>query len=277
MPELPEVETLRGQLSPLIVRRRVKEVRHGTHPRFSGIHAARGSLVRTLDRRGKYLLLGISHDRELVLHLGMTGQLLWGEQPEDHVHLGLVFTVGTLWFRDPRRFGRAVIVPAGDYSSLPTLSCLGPEPDSEEFTVRRVEEFLKVPGGPVKGRLLEQRLVAGVGNYIADEVLWHARVHPARRSLTADECFRVHRETRRIIRESLAMGGVSERDYLHVDGSRGRFGDRLAAHGRGGEPCLRCKTPLRHARVAGRGTVWCPSCQPAPADSRSRVVRRVQR
>lgn len=168
-----------------------------------------------------------------------------------------------LWFRDPRRFGRVAVVEPGCYQSLPTLAALGPEPDAPEFSPRRVRDFLLCDGPPIKARLLEQRLVAGVGNYIADEALWHARVHPTRRELSARECLRVHRAVGKVIADSLAAGGVSERDYVHLDGSRGTYGERLSVHGRRGASCLRCRQTLAFARVAGRGTIWCPRCQPA--------------
>jgi formamidopyrimidine-DNA glycosylase len=261
MPELPEVETLTRQLRPLVEGARVLQVLHGTHHRYRPARAAEGSLVSTVTRRGKYIILGLEGERELILHLGMTGQLLWGSSPSDHVHLGLVFPAGTLWFRDPRRFGRAAIVVTGDRSSLSTLHRLGPEPDDPAFTVTRVAQFLTTTGVPVKARLLEQRLVAGIGNYIADEVLWWARVHPAARSVTRDEARRLHRAIRKVTADSIAAGGVSERDYRHVDGSRGGYGEQLKAHGRAGLPCLRCRGILVKSRVAGRGTVHCPRCQ----------------
>lgn len=265
MPELPEVETLRRQIAPCITGRKIKDVHVATHHRFAEARAAASRIVRSVDRRGKYLVLRLSGASDLVLHLGMTGQLLWREEatiPGEHTHLGLEFSSGFLWFRDPRRFGRAAFVPSGEYSGLPTLANLGPEPDDPSFTVARTCDHLRPAGAPVKARLLEQRLVAGVGNYLADETLWRARVHPERRSLTTAECRRIHRELIRTVQDSIAAGGVSERDYVHLDGSRGGYAAQLAAHGRAGMPCRRCRTTLRHGRVAGRGTVWCPVCQP---------------
>jgi len=265
VPELPEVETLRRQISPLVSGRRIGAVLEGAHPRFSDAHHVVGSKVNTVRRRGKYIIFELSKGQDLVLHLGMTGQLLWGDRtvPDGgHVHLALAFTNGVLWLRDPRRFGRVVVVPRGEYVALPTLASLGPEPDDPAFTLNRVVEYLTHDGPPVKARLLEQRLVAGVGNYIADETLWRARINPFKRVLSREECSAVRSSLRRVVRESLAAGGVSERDYVHVDGSRGGYADRLAVHGRAGQSCRRCRDLLLHGRVAGRGTVWCPSCQP---------------
>lgn len=267
VPELPEVETLRRQLVPLVARRRITDVLMGSHHRFSHARTARGATVKVVRRRGKYLILELSGERELVLHLGMTGQLRWGDRGTSvgmHTHLGLVFTHGVLWLRDPRRFGRALVVPRGRYESLPTLAALGPEPDDPSFTSRRVEEFLGRSGTPVKTRLLEQRMVAGVGNYLADETLWYAGVSPFAHTLSPEECKSVRTALRTVIKESIKYGGVSERDYVHLDGSRGGYAERLAVHGRAGLPCLRCGERLSHGRVAGRGTVWCSSCQPYP-------------
>lgn len=265
MPELPEVETLRRQIAPRVDGRRIREVLRATHPRFADARRAAGSTVRAATRRGKYLILELSGAQDLVIHLGMTGQLLWGDHEEPgggHVHVGLVFPGGVLWLRDPRRFGRALVVPRGEYDALPTLTALGPEPDAPEFTIARVEEYLGTDGPPVKARLLEQRLVAGVGNYLADETLWHARVSPFARSLSRAECAAVRSALRRVVNASLRAGGVSERDYVHVDGSTGGYASKLAVHGRSGKPCLRCGERLAHSRIAGRGTVWCPVCQP---------------
>ncbi len=262
MPELPEVETLARQIRPFVEGETILDAEVAVHPRFREARSAVGSKVVGLMRRGKYLILELDGGAELVLHLGMTGQLLWGNRPDkDHVHLGLVFPSGVLWFRDPRRFGRVSYLPSGDRSGLLTLSSLGPEPDDPEFTVARVRRFLCPSGSPVKARLLEQRLVAGVGNYIADEVLWRARVHPEARSIDTNAARRVHRAVLSVVSDSLRFGGVSERDYLHLDGSAGSFAEHLDAHGRAGLPCRRCKTLLLKSRVAGRGTVHCPSCQ----------------
>lgn len=270
MPELPEVETLRRQLTPLVTNRRISDVVKATHHRYASARTTKGRVVRALHRRGKYLILELSKEEDLVLHLGMTGQILWGDARPPaggHVHLGLVFSTGVLWLRDPRRFGRALVVPRGEYSALPTLDALGPEPFDPSFSTARVVAFLGVEGAPVKARLLEQRLVAGVGNYLADETLWRAKVNPRARSLTREQCIEVRVALRKTIRDSMAAGGVSERDYVHIDGSRGRFVEKLAVHGRAGLPCLRCGSTLVRDRVAGRGTVWCPSCQPEPVIS----------
>jgi formamidopyrimidine-DNA glycosylase len=265
VPELPEVETLRRQLEPLLVTQTVERVHLGTHHRFREGRGARHCQVTAVCRRGKYLIVPLltptGTSQELVVHLGMTGQLHWDRRPADHVHLGLGFSSGTLWFRDPRRFGQVRLVVPGEYQGLPILSLLGPEPDDKLFTASRVERFLGVPGPPVKARLLEQRLVAGIGNYIADEALWRAAVHPAAAVVSPAGCRQIHRAVRKVVADSIAHGGVSERDYIHLDGSVGSYQRHLVAYGRAGRPCRRCRTLLVKGRIAGRGTVWCPACQ----------------
>jgi formamidopyrimidine-DNA glycosylase len=270
MPELPEVETVRRQLTQQITSHRVLDVLAASHTRFQAAHAAKGRLVVAVGRRGKYLILTLSGPqdlaaaKELIVHLGMTGQLLWlpaGQDPGTHAHAGLVFADGVLWMRDPRRFGRIELVNPGQYESLPTLASLGPEPDDPSFTPAHVQRFMTREGGPVKARLLAQQMVAGVGNYIADEALWRARIHPLSTHLDANACRRLHRAIRKVVEESLSAGGMTERDYRHLDGSHGAFARDLAAHGRAHQPCRRCTVTLSYGRVAGRGTVWCPHCQ----------------
>jgi formamidopyrimidine-DNA glycosylase len=270
MPELPEVETVRRQLTPRLINQRVLDVLAATHPRFQAAHAAKDRIVSTVGRRGKYLIVtlrdpqGSGHAKELIVHLGMTGQLLWlpvEQDPGTHAHAGLVFADGVLWMRDPRRFGRIELVDPGRYESLPTLAALGPEPDDSSFTPAHVQRFMTRQGGPVKARLLAQQMVAGVGNYIADESLWRARIHPLATRLDANACRRLHRAIRKVVEESLNAGGMTERDYRHLDGSHGAFARYLAVHGRAYQPCRRCTATLSYGRVAGRGTVWCPHCQ----------------
>lgn len=274
MPELPEVEVLRSQIQRHVVGARINKVSGSKYPRFSSAADASGAVVSAVNRRGKYLLLSISGSRELVIHLGMSGQLLWvpvsGTAPVfsvidisavSHVHVGFHFDAGTLWFRDPRRFGRIAVVPAGVYTDFPTLSALGPEYTDPLFNVARVVQFLTPFGSTVKARLLEQRMVAGVGNYIADETLWRAQVHPAARAVSKPACSVIYQSLCDIIGESLTAGGASERDYVHIDGSRGMYASHLQVYGRAGLPCSICSTPISHGRVAGRGTSWCPQCQ----------------
>jgi formamidopyrimidine-DNA glycosylase len=269
MPEMPEVETLRRQIAPKLESERIDRVLHAVHPRFAPAHGAGGYHVAGTSRRGKYLIIGLSDPArpplELILHLGMTGQLLWGSSQvtsDKHMHLGVETASGVLWFRDPRKFGSVHLVNPGHYDTLPTLASLGPEFDDPAFTPALVYSLLGPLGQSVKTRLLLQRALAGVGNYIADEALWRARIHPDRKSISHAEAKRLHSALRKVIIDSLALGGVSMRDYVHSDGSKGGYAAQLRAHGRGGLACYRCTSSLVKSVVGGRGSVWCPTCQP---------------
>jgi formamidopyrimidine-DNA glycosylase len=211
-------------------------------------------------RRGKYLLLELDDTRNMVLHLGMTGQLLFEKLPDDHVHLRVYTDRGALYFRDTRRFGSAYVLGQGE---LPKgiYRILGQEPLEKRFDVGHAAVILDELGGPLKTRLLSQRAIAGVGNYIADEALHRSELLPMRREAENDQLQQLVRNVRIVVKASVRLGGVSERDYMHLTGGRGAYQDRLRCYGRAGLPCLVCKTPLSWSRVGGRGSTYCLRCQ----------------
>ena len=274
MPELPEVESVRRQLAPELTGRVIDAVWADDHPeqRFSDVDAAVGRRIEDVRRRGKYLLLTATSElvegdeAELVLHLGMTGSFRFADGP-DHPELGHVrawFALDDgryLLFNDPRRFGRVSVVPAGDHRSIPTLSSLGPEPLGEDFTAAHLADALGRTTATVKAALLGQRVVAGVGNIYADESLWRARIHPRSRRVGRDRAARLHAAVVDVIRGAVQREGTTFRDYQMVNGQSGRNADFLDVYGRGGLPCPRCGTELRHTVVAQRGTTYCPACQ----------------
>jgi len=267
MPELPEVETIRAALGPLIEGRTV--VAAAAHPsaKFASAPLAVGHRFGRVRRRGKYLLadlVGADGDaRELVVHLGMTGQLRPGlDRHDPHVRAWWELDDGTdLVFRDIRRFGRIALVPYGDHRSLPTLARLGPEPFSDEFTADGLWRSLARSRTRVKTQLLGQRVVAGVGNIYADEALWDAGIHPGARRVGRARAGRLHDAIRDALAAGLANGGTTLRDYRTVTGEEGRNQHALACYGRAGLPCSRCETVLRRTVVDARGTTWCPRCQ----------------
>ena len=257
MPELPEVETVRRQLEQLVVGATITSV-VSHHSRYQ-VPDLVGSVVERVRRRGKYLLVDIADRGVLLVHLGMTGQLLWESDPGNHVHFELATTAGTLRFRDTRRFGAVRLVEPGD--QLPaTLRQLGQEP-GDGLDVAAAANQLMRGSAPLKARLLEQRAVAGVGNYLADEALHASKLHPAGRSLTTRQARRLVRCLNEIMMASVEHGGVSERDYVHVDGGRGSYQNQLRCYGRSGKPCFTCSTSLKKIVVAGRGSTFCPKCQ----------------
>ena len=271
MPELPEVESVRRQLAPVLTGRRIRGVTHQPQARFRDLDAAIGGQVTTLDRRGKYLLARLSGaggapgDLDLVMHLGMTGSFRVrgrdGWRPDAYVRATFDLGDAVLDFRDVRRFGRLAVVEAGEYGGIATLARLGPEPLSPDFTPEGLHRFLARSRTPVKATLLGQRAVAGVGNIYADEALWLARIHPGSRRIGRERAERLWAAVREVIAAAIEREGTTFRDYQMVNGQSGRNADFLQAYGRSGRPCARCATPLRRTVVAGRGTTYCPRCQ----------------
>ena len=264
MPELPEVETVRRQLQPLVVGRRIVEAWGHPSGKFSSAPMAAGAAIEQVGRRGKYLLLGLDDDRELVVHLGMTGQLrLRPGAIDPYVRAWWALDDGqVLELRDVRRFGRIGVVAAGEYASLPTLAAQGPEPWDGALDDGGLWRNLRRSKVRIKTQLLSQRPLAGVGNIYADEALWRAGVHPGRRSITRREAERLLVELRHVLEQGIANGGTTLRDYRTPDGLPGRNQLELGCYGRAGEPCLRCGAELRRSVVDARGTTHCPTCQP---------------
>ncbi|MBS1837086.1 MAG: bifunctional DNA-formamidopyrimidine glycosylase/DNA-(apurinic or apyrimidinic site) lyase [Actinobacteria bacterium] len=279
MPELPEVETIRRQLSPKLLGRTITAAWAFDSPKFDEASLAVGTTITSLRRRGKYLLVELSSPEtaasELVIHLGMTGRLTvtpptTGDEPgttaveaaDRHLRARWSFEDGsTLRFHDVRRFGRVAVVRSGHYEQLPTLASLGPEPDDEAFDAEHLRSAVNGGRRHVKTVLLSQRTVAGVGNIYADEALWRSGVDPRARRLTRVAALRLRDAVREVIAQGIASGGTTLRDYRDADGNRGTNQDQLDCYGRQGEPCHRCGTTIVHAVVDARSTSWCPHCQ----------------
>lgn len=264
MPELPEVENVLRRLRPAIVGRTVNAVSMSGHRNYGPLDGLEGSAVRAMARRGKWIVAELDSGRDLLLHLGMTGVLLLDpdlQLCDRHVKLAVTFDDGTrLVLRDPRGFGRARTVTHGDVSQIPNLRHMGVEP-LPGLDVAAVAGRLSAARGPVKGRLLGGRILAGIGNYLADEALWLARVHPASTRLSPAKAAALVDVLVELIQRSIAAGGSTLRDYRLPDGSAGSSQHLLSCYGRAGLPCVRCATVLIHTVVAGRGTTLCRRCQ----------------
>ena len=275
MPELPEVETVRRELEPWLVGRRILRAARADAPegpKYAGLERAAGQRVEGVTRRGKFLLLPLSAGDELIIHLGMTG-VLSPQRPERHLRAYLELEPQpapgpnpALYFRDPRRFGRFLVVPAGDYRSLPTLQALGPEPLGAALDAPGFAAALARSSTPVKTYLLGQRPVAGVGNIYADEALWRARIHPATpaRALSRRKAGALLEAIREVLSASLAAQGTTLSDYRRVNGEVGAYRSELRVYGREGEPCPRCGAIIAKITLGGRGTHLCPRCQRPP-------------
>lgn len=265
MPELPEVETIRRQLEPVVAGRTISDA--GGHPsdRFQSAVETAGAVIEGVRRRGKYLLFDLDDERELVVHLGMTGrfEVLPSNGEPRRLHVRAWWELGdeVLELHDVRRFGRVAVVPAGDYRDLPTLFRLGPEPFDPEFTPIDLWSALRRSTARVKTQLLSQRPVAGVGNIYADEALWRAGINPAARSVSRPAAERLHRALIEVLQAGVEHGGTTLRDYRGLDGASGSNQLHLDCYGRAGEPCRRCGELLARRVLDGRSTVWCRACQ----------------
>lgn len=278
MPELPEVETIRRQLEPRLTGRTLRDVRVVDPLLVAPLDVdaftatVTGRHVASLGRRGKYLLAWLDGGDALCLHLRMTGRLHWrpGALPDgDERFLRAVFTLddgATVTFGDQRRFGRAWVIPAGTDHDAYWHGRVGPEPLEDAFTAARLAGLLRGRRVGIKAALLNQALVAGVGNMYADEALFRARIHPETPAgeLTAGEVRRLHAAIRDRLRFAIEAGGASIDSYRDGLGNRGQMQEFLRVHLHRGEPCPRCRTTIVKTVVAQRGTYWCPSCQVAP-------------
>jgi formamidopyrimidine-DNA glycosylase len=273
MPELPEVETIRRRLAPVLEGATIEraEIADPRLPRPVDpalvADALTGERIAALDRRGKYLLWRLSSGRTLVVHLRMTGSLRHasdGELPEDAYRRATLAldTGAAVGYRDVRRFGTWELLDEGHLR--PYLDArLGPEPLAGSFTASRLAALAARRTTPVKAFLLDQRRIAGVGNIYADEALWRAQIHPLRPAgeLSGDELGRLHRALRAVLRKGIERQGSTLRDYVTPDGDGGAMQHEFHVYGRFGEPCDRCGRPIERIVVGGRGTWFCPHCQ----------------
>ncbi len=288
MPELPEVESVRRQLVPVLEGRRLERVEildaRLTRP-FDPEEVAReleGERVGAVDRRGKYLIVRFESGRSLLVHLRMTGSLRsWpserseGSLPDDPHRRAVVRLDdrSDVAYRDVRRFGTWLLLEPGELE--PYLDArVGPEPLGRGFNVRDLGEKLARRAAPVKAVILDQRTVAGVGNIYADEALWRARIHPLReaRGLDPAEIAALHKAIRDVLKLGIERQGATLRDYGLPDGGEGGMQHEFKVYGRAGEPCGRCGAPIERIVVGGRGTWYCPQCQPSPLDLARRAA-----
>jgi formamidopyrimidine-DNA glycosylase len=273
VPELPEVETVRRSLAPVLEGRRFARVRIDdprlTRPldREEVARELQGETVDAVDRRGKYLIVRFRSGRALLIHLRMTGSVLHAPSGElaDDPHRRAVVKLddgSDVSYRDVRRFGTWLLLEPEEVDVYVDAR-VGREPLEEAYKAKHLGERLHNRKAPIKAAILDQRTVAGVGNIYADEALWRARIHPLKPASELDvkEVQALHRAIRRALEAGIARQGSTLRDYRLPDGGSGSMQHEFKVYGRGGEPCDRCGTPIDKIRVAGRGTWYCPSCQ----------------
>ena len=285
MPELPEVETIRRQLEAHLVGRSVSAIEISWPKSLTGRGldpaALLGRPVTRIWRRGKVLGIDTEGGVSVLVHLRMTGQLLMGSVETDALvptgnsatRVILDLDDGSrLVFNDQRKFGRIVVMPTPDVADDPLLARMGPEPLEAGFDPEVLGAILsRRPRLRHKAALLDQSVVAGIGNIYADEVLWCAGLHPERRCGTVRRSGveALHAGIVSVLSEGVARGGSTLRDYVDTQGDRGGYLDVAAVYGRTGQPCRRCGTAIVKTTVVGRGTHLCPSCQKVPGRRRS--------
>ena len=269
MPELPEVETTRRGVSPLLegrelrgARVRQRRLRYPVTPGLEG--HLRGRRVEKIRRRGKYLLVETTGGT-LIIHLGMSGSLRVlpaSTPPGPHDHVDILFDEHCLRLRDPRRFG-LVVWTAGDARRHSLLSHLGPEPLEPAFSAEYLYGVAKNRRGAVKNLIMNSRIVVGVGNIYANEALFSAGVDPRRRAdrISRSRYARLVQAIRRVLSDAIEHGGTTLRDFVQENGRPGYFRQELRVYGREGQSCLACGAPIRHCVLGQRSTYYCVRCQ----------------
>lgn len=281
MPELPEVETVRRGLQPHLEGARLTDViQNRPDLRFplpeDFVHRLRGATVKRLTRRAKYMLAELSTGETLVIHLGMTGRFLVGEtkpgrfhhvagDDPKHTHIVLGTDKGArIAFNDARRFGYMDLIPTDRLDEHPYFKGLGPEPLSDAFNAKALAATLKGRKQNIKVTLLDQRIVAGLGNIYVSEALFRARIHPERPagSLKPKELNLLVEAVKAVLEQAVEAGGSTLKDFRSADGELGYFQHRFRVYDREGEPCpAPCKGEIRRIVQGGRSTFFCPSCQ----------------
>ena len=272
MPEMPEVETVRRTLLPLIKGKTIKEVTVW-YPKIITGDAKEfkqqlvGKKITTIDRYAKYLLIRLSGNLTVVSHLRMEGKyrlVKINTKKDKHDHVQIVFSDNSaLRYNDVRKFGRMQLIKTGTEKEKTGISKLGAEPNSATFTVSYLQNGLARKKKNIKNTLLDQSIVAGLGNIYVDEVLWETKIHPLSQANTipTKKVAQLHDNINSLIELAIAERGTTIHTYLDANGKTGGFQKMLQVYGHKGEPCVRCGTPLEKIKVNGRGTTFCPKCQ----------------
>jgi formamidopyrimidine-DNA glycosylase len=273
MPELPEVETVRRGLAQTITGKRLERLelrREGLrYPFPPGLAQVAPCRIESIERRAKYLLWHLSNNISLILHLGMSGKLVYHPQlsayreKHDHVVFHLEGGEGVI-FNDARRFGVLDSVPSTRLAEHPALVNLGPEPLGNGFSPAILKHAFSRRSAPVKQVIMDQAVVVGVGNIYASEALFLAGIHPLRpaNELQDNEIDRLVVAIREVLEAALLSGGSTLRDYVRSSGDAGYFQHHFKVYDRKGQPCSQCNGELQHKTLSGRSTYFCESCQP---------------
>ena len=272
MPEMPEVETVRRTLLPLIKGKTIKEVTVWYPKIITGdakefARQLTGKKIENIDRYAKYLLIRLSDNLTIVSHLRMEGKyrlVKINTKKDKHDHVQIIFSDNSaLRYNDVRKFGRMQLIKTGTEKQKTGIGKLGAEPNSAAFTVSYLQKGLARKKKNIKNTLLDQSVVAGLGNIYVDEVLWETKIHPLSmaNSIPDTKVAELHDNINSLIELAIAERGTTVHTYLDANGKTGGFQKMLQVYGHKGEPCMRCGTPLEKIKVNGRGTTFCPKCQ----------------
>jgi len=279
IPELPEVETIKLGLQKKIKNKQIKEVIIKVNkiikiPSLEKFAAKiKGKIIRKIDRRGKYIIIHLNLEYKLVIHLGMTGLLIYPydckvkkkEIKPKHNHIIFIFLDNTqLIFNDVRRFGKVYLV--SNLNEIETICKLGVEPLDDYFTEQVFIQILnKKKKSKIKPFLMDQKFITGLGNIYANEVLYRSNIHPLRLifSLNKGEVKDLHQQIKLVLNEAIELRGstVADEAYRDSDGKKGEFVKKLQVYGRKGKPCIKCGSPIEVVRINGRSSFICPQCQ----------------
>ncbi|MCP0886738.1 DNA-formamidopyrimidine glycosylase [Ligilactobacillus sp. WILCCON 0076] len=272
MPELPEVETVRRGLQSQVLKAKVAQIDVLYSKMITGnvdefVKKLKGCRIEAIDRRGKYLLIRFSQGLTVISHLRMEGKYFVEkrEKPvEKHTHIIFELTDGRqLRYNDVRKFGRMQLIKTGTEDMVPSIKKLGPEPTADKFDKQLFYTDLMKRKKAIKTALLDQTLVAGIGNIYADEILWLSKVNPQTpcNHLTKKETTLIREKTIEELAAAVEAGGTTIRSYIDAFQHSGSFQFNLHVYGKKGQPCERCQTPIEKIVVGQRGTHFCPNCQ----------------
>lgn len=291
MPELPEVETVRSGLQKLLPGHQILNVTSDWHKSFPNAEAdvktfMLGAKITAVRRRAKVLMIDLDSDYSLVIHLKMTGQLVYrsnnnndnfgaghpneslvGQLPDRSTRVILELDGAHLYFNDQRKFGWVRLLPTVEIEQLDFFKKVGPEPLAADFTAGVfIDRLMRRKNSNIKAVLLDQTVLAGVGNIYADEALWGAKIHPSTlvKNIEQNRLKILFKELQYVLKLSIEKGGSTNKNYVNAEGKRGSYMDFARVFRREQLPCPRCGTIILKTRVAGRGTHVCPKCQKEP-------------
>lgn len=273
MPELPEVETIRQDMIKKVKGKKIENVEIKNEKNIRIIspeqfkEKLKGRVIEDIQRRGKFLIINLDSDDLLIFHLKLTGRLLFssvGKEEPKYVRIVFTFTdKSRLFFADIRGFADVFLIPRSDVETIPAIKNMGPEPLSPDFNPDKLKQILGGKRGKIKPLLMDQSVIAGIGNIYSQEALYRAGIHPEREvsKLTEKEIEAIYRSLVDVLKEAIKYRGSSVDAYLDLNGKEGNYVPHLKIYGKEGQACPRCGSSIKKKRVGGRGTYFCSKCQ----------------